>query len=190
VRYVRSNGPLVRILIATAAIGFGLEPSVTLAPALSDQLGGGAVLAGRLATASGVGSALGLVTLSWMGNRVRSIAVASIGLWLMVAGLAAVVALGTVSAALGGLALSGFGFSFTVTALGTLQQLRTPVHLRGRVTAFWFVAFLGSRPVGAMILGTTSDLFTSTVAVGLAAALLAATAVVCRPRRLRLESSG
>ena len=56
------------------------------------------------------------------------------------------------------MALAGTGFLANSTSLTGMLQRLVPNHLLGRVMALWSVAFMGSRPAGALINGTVADL--------------------------------
>ena len=61
--------------------------------------------------------------------------------------------------------------------LATLVQLLSPVGMRGRITAPWFVCWLGARPVGAVLIGTLADLLGTAVALLSVGLVVLATAV-------------
>lgn len=183
-RHVRHDRPLLLLLLAVTAIGFGSEPSMTLAPAMADELGGGARLVGELSAGFGIGAALGLFLIATVNRRVRATMTSSMGLWLMVAGLVGVAVSPTVWLALVTFAVAGFGFSWSMTGLSTLIQERAPDELRGRIMAFWMVGFIGSRPIAAAVVGTSADVLTVRAAFVVTAVLLALVALMCRPRLL------
>ena len=183
-QYVRSHRPLFRLLLAVAAVGVGSEPTITLAPALARDLGGDAGLVGALTSAFGVGAAVGLVLVTFVGRCCSQPFVASCGLGLMAAGMAVSAAIVWVPLAMTGFALAGLGFTWAMASLGTLVQLQAPPVLRGRIMALWMVGFVGARPVAAFALGAVADGSTVHVAVAVMAALLAGATVVCRPSKL------
>lgn len=184
-RHVRSDRTLLLLLAVTAALGFGSEPSVTLAPPLADAVGGSARLVGELSAAFGVGALLGLVVLSPLGRWLSHAAVTSLGIWMMAGGLV----LSAVSTEVGpvlataSFALAGFGFMVAFTAAATLIQERVPDVLRGRVMALWLIAFIGFRPIGAAIDGFLADIVSVEFAFAVSAGLLAITGVLWRPSR-------
>lgn len=183
-RHVRQDRPLLLLLIAIAAVGFGSEPSMTLAPAMAHELGGGARLVGELSTGFGIGAAIGLVIISTVNRYILSTKSSSIGMWLMVVGLVAVAMSPEVWLALGAFGVAGFGFSWAMTGIGTLVQERAPDQLRGRIMALWMVGFVGSRPIAAAVVGWAADAFTVRTSFVITASLLALIALLCRPRVL------
>jgi len=56
-----------------------------------------------------------------------------------------------------GFGLTGVGFVLALTGFTSVVQRRTPDALRGRVMALWTVAFLGNRPIAALIDGAVAD---------------------------------
>jgi len=75
--------------------------------------------------------------------------------------------------------------SFISTANATLQ-LRADPEMRGRVMALYAIAFLGSTPIGAPLMGALSDASSPRVALAVGAlATLAASVYLVRRLRLR-----
>ena len=183
-RHVRRDRPLMLLLLAIAAVGFGSEPSMTLAPAMAAELDGSARVVGELSTGFGVGAALGLIIVSTVNRRIRSTMSSSIGLWLMAVGLVLVSFSPTVWLALCAFGVAGFGFSWAMTGVSTLIQERAPDELRGRIMALWMVGFIGSRPIAAAVVGTAADVLSVRAAFVMTAVLLSLVALVCRPRVL------
>lgn len=183
-RYVWHDRPLLLALLAVTTVGFAADPSITLVPALADELGGGAQLVGTLSGAFGIGAACGMTMLAVMRGRVASDRVSSIGLWLLGAGCL-VLAFGSVTAlALAGFVLAGLGFGWSMTGLSTVVQERAPEDLRGRIMALWLVGFLGSRPFAAAILGGASDRWGTAAGFLIAAAAVVLIALMARPATL------
>jgi MFS family permease len=183
-RHVWRDRPLLVMLAATVAVGFAAEPSITLAPALAEELGGGPVLVGQLSAAFGIGAALGLVGMAWVGPLLRSALVTSAALWLMTAGLLMLVVPPGLVLALAGFAVTGLGFSCCLTGATTLIQERVPEELRGRVMALWMMAFVGSRPVAAAMIGFASDVITLSAGFAVTAVVVAVVAAWGRPSAL------
>jgi len=184
VAYVWGDRPLLLALIAVAMVGIASDPSITLAPSMADQLGGDSRMVGMLSASFGIGAAIGMGLLAFMGSRLASQWVSSIGLSGMAAGCV-VLTFGVVPAvALGGFALAGLGFGAAMTGLATVVQERAPEELRGRIMALWLVGFVGSRPIAAALLGGTADLFNVQAAFAVAAVLSIIVALLCRPSNL------
>lgn len=187
-RHVRQDRRLMLILFGVVVIGVAADPALTLAPAIAAGTGGGARTVGVFASAFGIGAALGVVL---MGPLERWIA----GSQVVVAGLCV---LGTstgvlavplpVPVLIGAFAFAGAGMSTALTSLTALLQVAVPDSLRGRVMSMWLACFVGARPIAALLNGTISDVLSVPAALVFATALVAVTARVCRPSRLRVPS--
>lgn len=183
-QYVWADRPLFLLLLAVAIVGFGSDPSMTLAPSMAEELGGGTRLVGWLSAAFGAGAALGLVAMAILRTRLSSAVTATLGLWLLGAGLAIVAFSPWTAMAMSGFAIAGCGFSWGITGLSTLVQARAPDELRGRIMALWLVGFVGSRPVASTLLGSTADMVSVRAAFVVAAFVTLVVALLCRPRLL------
>lgn len=167
------------LLLGVAALSVGADPVVTLTPPLADQLGDGDGLVGILASAFGVGAVTVTVLLRPLRRRVSLRMLGVGGFYLLAAGMAVTAIGGATAVAVGGLLLAGAGFMMATVALNTRVQRRVPDELRGRVMALWAVAFLGFRPVAALLNGSMADLvsvraaFVAAAVVTLAASFLA-----------------
>ena len=180
-RYVWKDRTLLLLLVAIGVVGFGSDPSITLAPSVAAELGGRTESVGLLSAAFGTGAALGLAVLGILRSRLSSALTSSMALWLLAIGLALVGVGHWLALAMSGFALAGCGFSWGLTGLSTLVQSRVPDELRGRIMALWSVGFAGARPVAGAILGSTADLVSLRAAFLLAVTLTAMTALLCRP---------
>merc|ERR1712034_196195 len=116
-----------------------------------------------------------------MRGRMAAARVSVIGLVGLGGGCATLAA---ATVAMAGFVVAGLGFGWAMTGLSTVVQERAPEELRGRIMALWLVAFLGSRPIAAAVLGGAADLLGVLTAFAIAAALCAVAAVVCRPANL------
>lgn len=189
VRYVRSQPALAALLIGTAAVGVGAEPSVTLAPPLADALGGGADLAGLLASAFGIGAAAGFVVFGLIRRLSGVPRLSAGGLLVMAIGLTTA-AIGVVPAmAVIGMGVCGCGMTLALTSLTTQIQEQSPDVMRGRIMALWLVAFLGVRPFAAALNGVVADIVSVPASLCASTLLVVIAAWTCRPRVLRAVSS-
>lgn len=189
VRYLVDHPRAGLALIGVGVIGVGVDPVVTLTPPLADLLGGPGELVGTLASAFGLGTAVGYLALPRVRTLVGLDRLGALGLRVMAAGLAVAAAAASAgplatAVALAGLGLAGTGMPLALNAYTTVIQADLPDGLRGRVMALWSMAFIGSRPLAATLDGAVAD------AVGVRAAIVTATllvllgAGVAGPRRL------
>jgi len=187
-RYVTGFVPIRTVLLLLALVSTMGMPYTVLMPAVAAKLlHGGPHTLGWLITASGVGALAGAVFLaarpSVVGlGRVIATAAAVFG--------AALIALGASRAlwlSLLIMPLIGAGFMVSLAASNTIVQTLTEEHLRGRVMAFYTMAFLGTAPLGSLMAGVLADRIGEplTIAAGGVACLLGAGWFASRLPRLR-----
>ncbi|MEO7102731.1 MAG: MFS transporter [Gemmatimonadaceae bacterium] len=152
--YIKGSLPIRTALILLAIVSMMSMPYTVLMPAIATQtLHGGAHTLGFLMTASGVGALIGAL---YLASR------------LSVVGLENVSATATVCFGLGliGFAVSrelwlslailpivGAGFMVQMASINTIIQTLVEERLRGRVMAFYVMAFLGTAPIGSLVAG-------------------------------------
>ena len=185
--YTLKSRPLVRMLLAITAVGVGIDPVVTLTPALADIGGFAPSQVGEWATLFGVGAVVGYAAATRLQAAMGSDRVGVLGLGMILVGLLGSLTSGSpgpeivTSAAF---AIIGIGFSLSVNAYTFLIQGSVDDASRGRIMSFWSVAFLGSRPLAALAAGTVTDLVSVQAAVLMTAATVGAAMIFCRPSRL------
>ncbi|HEY2213717.1 MAG TPA: MFS transporter [Acidimicrobiales bacterium] len=173
-RYVWATGDLRSPLISMAIVGiFAFNFTVTLPLLAKFTFHGGAALYSTFLAAMGVGAVMGgLFTAHRSNPSTKLLAIIGIlfGVFILIVGFApskllAIIFLVPMGAA---------SISFISTNNATLQ-LRADPTMRGRVMALNAIAFLGSTPIGAPLMGYISDASNPRVAfvVGGVATLLA-----------------
>jgi MFS family permease len=167
-RYLREDRKAAMLVLGGAALSFGADPVMTLTPALAAQIGGSDETVAVLATAFGVGAVGAVLALRPLRRAVTLRMLGMYGFWTLAVGLLGVALAPDVVTAVAGFVVAGTGFMLATVALNTRIQRRVPDELRGRVMALWGLAFLGSRPIAALLDGFLAD------AVSLRAAILAA----------------
>jgi MFS family permease len=151
-RYVRSTASLAVPLLMMAAVGsLTYEFQISLPVMASRGLHVGPAGFGFMTASMGIGAIIGGLILASRGKT--GIA----PLVLAATGFGTAMALATVAPSLpielGALALAGAGsIAFMSTGSSTLQLTSEP-DMRGRVMSLWLVAFQGSTPIGAPIVG-------------------------------------
>lgn len=182
--HVRRDRTLLLLLLVVTAAGFASEPSMTLAPAFAEALGGDSHLVGQLTGAFGLGAALGYLAYSGASRGRPQQWVTQAGLVLMTLGTTGLALASHPIAALVLFGVVGSGFMIALTGATTLIQERVPPLLRGRVMALWFMGFIGSRPLAATLDGWLADNFSLAVPLLVTAVLLAGVTLSFRPGRL------
>ncbi|MEX0705582.1 MAG: MFS transporter [Nitriliruptoraceae bacterium] len=189
-RHARSDAPMMVLLLGILMTGIGTDPVVTLSPAIADQLGRESSFVGVLASAFGIGSAVGFVTLRrmqvWLGlRRLGVIGMIGMAAGFLLVGISALPTMAQPPLTVVALLVGGLGMAYALTSLTTLMQQRVPDELRGRVMALWGIAFLGSRPLSAAMSGTLADLVSVEVALAVViVVLLVGARLVHREQRL------
>ena len=193
-RYVWATGDLRSPLLSMAIVGvFAFNFTVTLPLLAKVTFHGGAGLYSTFLAAMGAGAVIGgLFTAHRSSPSTRLLAVIGVcfGTLIMAVSLAptklvAIILLVPMGAA---------SISFIATNNATLQ-LRADPGMRGRVMSLNAVAFLGSTPIGATLLGYVSDVTNPRVALvmGGVATLLASVPLfflAVRQREARAADSG
>lgn len=174
--WIRGRPTVLAVLGATLAVGWTSDPFSTLMPALADDLGGGDATVGLLVGAFGIGAASTAPASDRIRTRIGRPRVISVGLAATSVGLAVTAAAPVTAVSLVGAAVSGSGFLLGVTGTNAELQKAMPEGLRGRVMAWWSVAFLGCRPLAALVDGAIADLAGVRVAIAVAASVAVAAA--------------
>ena len=157
-RYVTGSVPIRTLLLLLAFVSTMGMPYTVLMPAIATRaLHGGPHTLGFLMTASGLGALAGAFFLasreSVLGlGRAILIATATFGV-----GLVAFAQARTLWVALLCLPLVGAGMMIATAGTNTIVQTIVDEEMRGRVMAFYTMAFLGSAPIGSLIAGVLAS---------------------------------
>ena len=175
--YVTHFAPIRTALLLLALVSTMGMPYTVLMPAVAAKvLHGGPHTLGLLMTASGCGAFAGAIYLATRRSVVglgRAVAVSAglFGLGLIAFGFSRTLWLSLLI-----LPLIGAGFMVSLAATNTIVQTITEEHLRGRVMAFYTMAFLGTAPLGSLLAGVLADRIgePKTIVVGGVACVLGA----------------
>jgi MFS family permease len=187
---VRTDRRLLILLVAAATIGWTADPINTLTPPMADLFGAGDALVGVFVGCFGGGAAVASLILRPIRRRLGLDRLGVGGL----AGFGIGVVLFAVSPtpwlAAAALVLAGVAFLGAITVVTTRLQQGIAEDMRGRMMALWGVAFLGSRPVAALINGAVADAAGPRTAAALAAgAALIGAVVLSQAHRVRATDS-
>ena len=172
-----------------AAIALTASPFIALIPAMARvHFHGGSSLTSIFVTAQGVGAVAGALIIPSVAarfgrHRTLRAALVFLPVTLILYGLAP-----TKLAATLALAGVGAGYIAVFSSLGTVVQLRAPMHLRARIISLYFLALGTLYPVGAVIQGPIGDrVGLGRVTWGAAVVLLVIVVAVqvFRPERIR-----
>ncbi|MCL4446106.1 MAG: MFS transporter [Actinobacteria bacterium] len=183
-RYVWSTPELRDPLLTMAIVGiFAFNFTVTLPLLAKFSFHGGAGTYSMFVAAMGSGAIIGGLAVAHR-SRPSVALMARIGILFSVTVLAVSIAPSQILVTIALVVMGIFSISFIATANATLQLQAEP-NMRGRVMALYAIAFLGSTPIGAPLVGLISDASNPRVAlaVGGVAALAASIPLATRYRR-------
>lgn len=183
--YLRQRPAALRLIVAIAAVGFAVDPVLTLGPALAVMLGEGTGTAANFASAFGLGALVGFAALPLLRRLLGEERLTAAGLILLGAGTLAVAPLPSVAAGIAAFVVAGAGMTVAVTGSTTALHRAVTDPWRARVMAVWIIGFVGMRPIASIVNGAIADLWTPTVAVAITGFLVALCAIPCRPSRIR-----
>jgi MFS family permease len=187
-RHVASFPPVRTALLLLALVSALGMPYTVLMPVMATEvLHGGPNTLGLLMGASGAGAVLAALymasrrTVLGLG-RVMAGATATFGAGLIAFGLAR-----DLWVALLVLPVVGGGFMLEMAATNTILQTITEERLRGRVMAFYTMAFLGTPPLGSLLAGIAAERIgaPATIVLGGAACIAGALWLALSLPRLR-----
>jgi MFS family permease len=168
-RYVRSSRPISILLLLLGLISLVGMPYTVLMPVFAQRiLHGNANTLGFLMAASGVGA---LAAALFLASR-RT--VLGLGIWigfsaaLFGAAVAAFALSRTLWLSLAILPFAGFGMMQEMAASNTILQTIVDDDKRGRVMAYYAMAFQGVAPFGSLLAGWSTELIgpTETLVIG------------------------
>jgi MFS family permease len=163
--YVTRRKSMLWLVLATLTIGWAGDPANTLAPAYADLFGLDEWFVGLQVAAFGAGAAVSSLGVGSVRRRITSESTTRLGMVLLGSGLLLFSLAPVPVVALIGLFIAGMGFLFGVATTNSNLQRRLHEDMRGRVMALWSMAFLGSRPIAAIIDGVVADLVSPRVGV-------------------------
>jgi MFS family permease len=163
------KSPRLRIMLfGVAAVSMAADPVVTLGPSFAqDVFGRSDNQAGFIVAAFGIGSILSAVFLSktFRAPGAARMRILPWSMAVMAAGLAGFAFVPWFWPALVVLMVGGAGYLIASTGWTTALQEEVEDRMRGRIMGLWTIAFLGTRPIAALVDGAVADLWGPRVAV-------------------------
>ncbi len=189
---VSRRGPIRRIISLLAIVSLLGAPYMTLLPVFARSvLHGDAHTLGILMSSSGAGAFLGAL---WLAGR-RSV----LGLGRLIPFAAGIFGLSIIGFAMSRtlwisaafLFAGGCGLMIQLASSNTILQTIVDDDKRGRVMAFYMMAFIGTAPFGSLLVGKLSENFgpSLTIAMGGACCVTAAAVFLSGLRELRAAIS-
>jgi MFS family permease len=188
-RYARQRPRVQALLLLTALMSVLAMPYATLLPIIArDVLGLDASGLGYLFAIGGVGAVVGALSLAFRGAFRRRGAyllgcVTATGVGVLALGLSR-----TIAVAVPALVVISFSATSSIALMNTLLQELVDDEMRGRVLGMYGLAFMGTFPVGNLLVGTLAGLTSASAALALAGAALTVAGVVIAATRPRLRA--
>ncbi len=177
-RYVVDSIPIRTALLLLAVVSAMGMPYTVLMPVIAATvLHGGSYTLGFLMTATGLGALGGALYLASRQSVVGLGRVTLIAALVFGAGLIVFSFTRSLPVALLILPIVGGGFMVQMAATNTVLQTLVEDELRGRLMAFYTMAFLGTAPIGSLLAGVVADRLGAPMTIrlgGLACVLAAA----------------
>jgi MFS family permease len=168
-RYVRDTRPVRLVLVSGAIVFmFAWEYEITVPLLARYTFDGEGLMLGTFLAAQSVGAVFGGLVAARHGlptPRSLKRGATAYGLALLLSSVAP-----TPLTEVGAMALVGASGILFAAMLSTRLQILVPDDVRGRVTALWIIAAVGTRPVGAPIVGSIGQAFGPRCAMGVGAA--------------------
>jgi MFS family permease len=177
-RYVADSVPIRSALTQVAIVSTAGMPYTVLMPVIAaENLHGGPNTLGMLMAASGVGALIGGLYLASRETVVGLGRVILYGTLTFGGSLLAFSAINNVWLAAVLLALAGGGFIVQLASTNTIIQTIVDEPFRGRVMAFYTMAFFGTVPIGSLIAGVAANRLGAQLTVRLGAVVCLASGV-------------
>ncbi len=158
-RYIarhRVIGPVIAIIFVNSFIGRAV---VELLPGFAGEVfGGEAGVLAILVSSAGFGAVIGGLWFGLGAKRDRLMPFIVVNTLLLALGHLSLAAAGRIEVAMASLAVMGFGLTILGIAIQTIVQSEVDDTLRGRVMSVYGVMWIGSPGLGALIMGSLSDL--------------------------------
>lgn len=164
VAHVRRTPEVRLVIVLMAVVGtFSFNLTILITALARTGLHAGAGGFGLLSAALGAGALMGAVGVAYASRSSISALLIGCGVFgLFLAGAGQVAGLGPAMVLL---ALAGGGMIVYSAMSNSVVQSFTPGHLRGRVMSLYLWVFLGTTPLGSLILGGVEQLWGSRAAM-------------------------
>ncbi len=189
IRYVRRTDV---VLLATVIVGlvslFGMNFGVIIPALARDVLDVGPAGYGFLMAASGIGSLVAALSIAFSGRSTPA-NIAGGALLLGAAEIAAAL-IHLYPLALVAMAVMGFGAIGMAATANTVIQLTVPNELRGRVISVYTTVFVGSSPIGGILMGWVASRYGVDVSLAVGGVACAALGLIAFAWLRRIAASG
>lgn len=187
------NHKLIRLCIYyIAVVAIFSWAYVSMLPVIAKQrFGMDASGMGSLFGISGIGSVVGTIMVSMFANKIQPLRFIAIGSIIFALALIGFTLTDTLPFAMVGLFFAGFGLVAAVSTLSATIQRSVDDRFRGRVMSLYMMIFMGFMPLGNVVIGYLSDLFSTSFAIRLdcVVTIIAAIFLLVQSKRFPLVSS-
>lgn len=177
-RYVRHSPAIRTLLLRTGSVMFFGSALVAMLPVAARRLSGSSLGYGALLAAFGVGSVLGASGLPRLRRRFSAEAVLALALAGLAADLVATSSLRSLPGLVPFMLLGGAGWMAFLSTTNAMVQRLAPAWVRARVLAVSLLVFQGSLALGSVVWGFSAERAGLGLALLLAGAGVAATALL------------
>lgn len=177
-RYALGFAPIRAILGLVAVVSLlGVPFSVLLPVIATDVLAGSPRTLGMLMSATGLGALAGALFLASR-STVRGLGRVIMGAAILFGtSLILLTFARSLAVALPLLLLAGFGMMAQMASSNTVLQTLVQDDMRGRVMSFYTMAFMGTAPIGSLLMGVLAARVGAPLAIGLGGAACVASAI-------------
>ncbi|MGV3655678.1 MAG: MFS transporter [Noviherbaspirillum sp.] len=183
-RHVFSNSFTALFLVVIALLGVFASSYQTLIPVLADKVfGDTATVTGMLFTFAGTGSLTAAIALSSKYSRNVTAALLALSPWLSVISLGTLSLTSSIALAAGALYTLGFTLTLVSATTNSTMQRTSPPHLRGAIAGLYGMAFLGTLPIGHLLMGGLASQFSVRAAFFTSALVLTASLAILYLRK-------
>lgn len=153
-KYAYNFRPILLVLSLLAFVSLIGMPFVVLVPVFVDKiLHSGAHTMGFLMGTSGLGALIGAFLLASRKKGFQVQKVIHLGTYVFAAGLITFALSNNIAVSLLGIFLVGLGMVTQMASCNTLIQTIVENSKRGRIMSLYSMAFLGSGPIGSLVIG-------------------------------------
>jgi len=156
--YAFGFAPIRYIILLLGLVSLVAMPYQLLMPVFaSNILHGGPEILGLLTAASGIGALAGAIYLASRSSSLKLGRIIPVAAGIFGAGLIAFSLSNILAVSLLFMVLTGFGMMVQLTSSNTILQHIVDDDKRGRVMAFFAMAFVGTTPFGSLLAGSLAD---------------------------------
>jgi MFS family permease len=189
-RHVVANSFNSLFLAVVILLGILAASYQTLIPVLADQVfGNTATMTGVLFAFAGAGALLAAIALSSRYGKTITRRLLALAPWLSALSMATVSFAASIAVAGAALCMLGFTLTFITATTNSSLQRNSPPRLRGAMAGLYAMAFLGTVPIGHLLMGAVASRYGVRTAFLCASLLLAGCLVPLYLRKWKTDGA-